>query len=201
MTEKKSDAYDRVSLDGHTVNKRTLAAFRTAEARLKGDDDWTVFQGSYNSGVGPSAGTHDGGGAIDVSPFNWKARTRALRAVGFCAWHRPELPGVWGEHIHAILRGDREMSLAAHEQVVQYDQHTDGLAGHGPDLFPYHPENVSFDYPAYVRERNQTQARAQRARKAVANAIKSLQVARKNSDAKARKAQIQRFIESLRDKH
>lgn len=201
-----TDAYDRVKIDGHTVNKRTLAAFETAQARPKTDNDWTVLQGSYNGGAGSvpqSGGTHDGGGALDISAFNWEQRVHALRAVGFCAWHRPFN---WdghngGEHIHAILRGDREMSLAAHEQVVQYDQHTDGLAGHGPDLFPYHPENVSFDYPAYVRERNQTQARAQRARKAVANAIKALQVARKNSDAKARKAQIQRFIESLRDKH
>lgn len=209
MPQHKTDAYDHVSLDGHTVNKRTLAAFLTAQARPKTDNDWTVFQGSYNAGSGSvpaSGGTHDGGGAIDVSPFNWQQRVHALRAVGFCAWHRPELHDangnlIWGEHIHAILRGDREMSDAAHEQVVQYDQHTDGLAGRGPDLFPYHPANVLFDYPAYVAEQKRIKARALRARTAFANAIAALIRSRKNTDDKARKAQIQRFIESLRDHH
>lgn len=201
-----TDAYDRVKIDGHTVNKRTLAAFETAQARPKTDNDWTVLQGSYNGGAGSvpqSGGTHDGGGALDISAFNWEQRVHALRAVGFCAWHRPFN---WdghngGEHIHAILRGDREMSLAAHEQVVQYDQHTNGLASHAPDTFPYHPENVTFNYPAFVKEQAGVKARAVRARKAFAAAIASLIRARKNTDDPKRKAQIQRFIASLRDKH
>jgi hypothetical protein len=124
-----------------------------------------------------------------------------MRAVGFCAWHRPAIPNVWGEHIHAILRGDKEMSPAAHEQVVQYDQHTDGLAGHGPDTFPYHPEDVRFDYPAYVAEQARLKARALRAKTAFLNAVKSLVRARKNTDDPVRKGQIQKFIDSLRDSH
>lgn len=196
-----TDAYERVQVQGVTLNKRTLAAFLTAQARPKTDNDWTIFQGSYHPGVSQSGGTHDGGGAIDVSPFNWEQRVHALRAVGFCAWHRPAIPNVWGEHIHAILRGDREMSLAAHEQVVQYDQHTDGLAGHGPDTFPFHPEDVRFDYPAYVAEQKRLKARAARAAKAFRAAVAALIRSRKNTDDPARKAQIQRFIESLRQSH
>jgi hypothetical protein len=196
-----TDAYERVTFGGVTLNRRTQAAFLTVQARPDTDNDWTLFQGSYHPGVSQSGGTHDGGGAIDVSPFNWEQRVHALRAVGFCAWHRPAIPGVWGEHIHAILRGDREMSTAAHEQVVQYDQHTDGLAGHGPDLFPYHPEDVRFDYPAYLAEQKRLKARLERARLAFANAVKSLVRARKNTDDPERKAQIQKFIESLRASH
>lgn len=197
-----SDAYERTTLDGHTVNRRTLAAFLTAQARPQTDNDWTVFQGSYNAGgVSQSAGTHDGGGAIDVSPFNWEQRVHALRAVGFAAWHRPAIPNLWGEHIHCILIGDKEMSPAAREQVAQFRNHQDGLAGHGPDnTWRPNPE-VVFDYPAYLKEQARLKARAQRATAAFRNAIASLIRARKNTDDPARKAQIQRFVESLRNKH
>jgi hypothetical protein len=198
-----NDAYDKVSLQGFTVNKRTAAFFEKAQERLQGDPDWDVYQGSYNSSVGASGGTHDGGGALDVSPHNWKNRVRALRAEGGWAWHRPELfidgRRIWGEHIHVIVAGDKEMSDAARSQGAQYKAHTDGLTSHSPDNFPYHPDDVVFDYPAYLKEKAQIRARAARARKALSNAIKSLIRVRKNVDDPQRKADIQRTIESLRN--
>jgi hypothetical protein len=106
---------------------------------------------------------------------------------------------VWGEHIHAILIGDREMSSGANAQVVDYLNFRDGLAGHAADN-TWHPNPpVKFDYPAYVKEQAQIKARAARASKAVKNAIASLIRARKNSDDKQDKAAIQRTIESLRN--
>ena len=52
--------------------------------------DITMAQGGYNrGGVAASAGTHDGGGAFDLTEFNWGNRVRALRILGCAAWHRP----------------------------------------------------------------------------------------------------------------
>jgi hypothetical protein len=199
MASRNADAYDRVEYKGYTFNRRTVAALETAQAKLKDDPDWTVYQGSYNTGVSASAGTHDGGGAVDLSPYNWEKRVRALRAVGFAAWHRPALPGVWGEHIHAILVGDREMSSGANAQVVDYLNFRNGLADHAVDN-TWHPNPpVKFDYPAWKVEQRRIAERAARASAAVKNAIASLIRARKNTDDPQGKAEIQATIQSLRN--
>jgi len=126
----------RVTRDGKTLNKRTLDMLERAEDRL--GEKLYVVQGSYNGGgVSASAGTHDGGGAIDLSPTDHPERVvRALREVGFAAWHRATLPGVWNEHIHAIAIGDSEASAGAKAQVAEYYGGYDGLAGNGRDEGP-----------------------------------------------------------------
>jgi len=108
-----------------------------AEARL--GFNLRVLQGSYNrGGVSASAGTHDGGGAVDVSPTrNPSQVVRALREVGFAAWHRLPSQGPWTEHIHAIAIGDPEMSSGAHAQVSAYYNRRNGLANNGPDDGPH----------------------------------------------------------------
>lgn len=129
-------AMTRVTRDGKTLNKRTLNMLERAEARL--GHKLQVVQGSYNAGgVSASAGTHDGGGAIDVSATsNPKEVVRALREVGFAAWHRTAEQGPWNEHIHAIAIGDNEMSSGAAAQVREYYAGYDGLAGTGRDDGP-----------------------------------------------------------------
>jgi len=129
-------AMKRTTVDGKVVNVRTAQMLKRAQARL--GLDLYVVQGSYNSGVGASGGTHDGGGAIDLSPTNNPQEVvKQLRAVGFAAWYRPELwrdgKRVWGSHIHAIAVGDAELSPSAASQVTDYFNGRDGLAGHGPD--------------------------------------------------------------------
>lgn len=138
-------AYDRTTYGGHTVNVRTAAMLDQMADYL--GYSLTVFQGSYNSGVGASAGTHDGGGAVDLAPYDYENKVKAAREVGFAAWHRPTLPGVWEEHIHMIAIGDAEMSDAARKQVQDYYAHLDGLASHAydPEWRPAHI--VPFHYP------------------------------------------------------
>ena len=64
----------------------------------------TVVQGSYNhGGVSASAGTHDGGGVVDLLAWDWQRKVRVLRKIGFAAWYRPPVSGLWGAHIHAVL--------------------------------------------------------------------------------------------------
>jgi hypothetical protein len=108
-----------------------------------------IVQGSYNKGVTQSGGTHDGGGALDISVFNMTAAqrdrvVRELRETSFAAWYRPPIPGVWGAHIHAIAIGDQEMSPQAAQQVVWYKQGLNGLwpSGGGPDTGPDVPIHV-----------------------------------------------------------
>ncbi len=131
-----------VVYDGETLNARTQAMLLAAARRLGAGCRLGITQGSYNpGGVGPSAGTHDGGGAVDLDIHRLCGKhirtvVRALRIVGFAAWHRPYIPNVWNEHIHAIAISDPDLAPAAQDQVWDYYIHRDGLAGHAPDTGP-----------------------------------------------------------------
>ena len=75
-----------------TVDWKTRAALEEAERRL--GYPLTVVQGSYNTGGVPASGpTHDGGGVVDLQPFDWQRKVRVLRDIGFAAWHRPATGG------------------------------------------------------------------------------------------------------------
>jgi hypothetical protein len=133
-------AMKRVYREGRVLNERTLHMLECAENRL--GYKLHVVQGSYNAGgVAASAGTHDGGGALDVSATDHPGTVvRVLREVGFAAWHRLPSQGPWAEHIHAIAIGDGEMSSGAKQQVQEYYAGYDGLAGSGRDDGPrLHP--------------------------------------------------------------
>lgn len=128
----------RVTIEGtrHVTNRRTERMMNEAE-RLGGN--LVVTQGSYNTSVGASAGTHDGGGAIDISVRGLDRRqivrrVKALRRVGFAAWYRPELPGTWNAHVHAIAIGTRDLAPIAARQVISYRAGRSGLRGNGPDI-------------------------------------------------------------------
>ena len=135
-------AGSRTTYDGHAVNTRTAAMLRAASHRLGAHCHLGITQGSYNAGgVSASAGTHDGGGAVDLDMGRLcgrhaRAVVRALRIVGFAAWHRLPIPGVWGEHIHAIAISDPDLAPAAQDQVWDFYTHRDGLADNAPDRGP-----------------------------------------------------------------
>src|SRR5262249_49736127 len=93
--------------------------------------NYAITQGSYNpGGVTASFGTHDGGGAVDISvsnPRNGQVygdevpdAIRVLRIAGFAAWVREANELYKGSHIHihAIAIGDRELSVAAQQQLT-----------------------------------------------------------------------------------
>jgi len=127
----------KTTMDGQTVNKRTAAMIRAAEK--KAGTNFTLTQGSYTSSNGSSAGTHDGGGAVDVSVHGLpsvKGAVKALRQVGFAAWHRLPSDGPWAEHIHAVAISDTDMSPQAQEQVGAYFRGHNGLANDGKDTGP-----------------------------------------------------------------
>ena len=102
-------------------------------------------QGGYNrGGVAASAGTHDGGGAIDIIVKNLTPAERTLldtemRRVGFASWIRTPYQSNWPWHCHAIAvqpggKWDQGvLSRGAHSQVVNYYDGRNGLASGAPD--------------------------------------------------------------------
>lgn len=141
--------YHRVIYGGHTVNVRTRIMMQRAEKFF--GRKLVLSQGSYNKGVAASAGTHDGGGCIDISISDYNGATRLallkdLRRVGFAAWIRTPAEG-FAYHIHACAIGDREMAHIAKSQVIDYFAGRNGLATHGPDTAP---ASVGRPYPSWA---------------------------------------------------
>lgn len=127
--------YDRTTHDGNTVDQLTHHALLLVEERL--GYPLTITQGSYNAGgVVASAGTHDGGGVVDLDDWDHARKVRELRRTGFAAWYRPTIPGLWPAHIHAVLIGNARLSAGAKAQVAEYLAGYDGLAGSGRDTGP-----------------------------------------------------------------
>lgn len=131
--------YRRVTFGGKTVNKRTEAMLKTAGYT------GSLTQGSYNTGVSASAGTHDGGGVVDI-PSTSTDLLKKLRQAGFAAWIRTSKEG-FSPHTHAVAIGDKEMSRTAKDQVVDYFAGRNGLANNGPDTAP---ASVGRPYPAWA---------------------------------------------------
>lgn len=140
--------YERITWRGHTLDRYTVAALEAAEYDTK--RTLTLYQGSYNAGrVSQSAGTHDGGGAVDCwcPGLTGRELARALRRVGFAAWYRPPRDGVWGAHVHAVQLGNDRVSASAARQVAEYLSGGDGLAGDYVDPDPWRPAVVApFEY-------------------------------------------------------
>jgi hypothetical protein len=139
------DDYTRVDLGYAEVNARTLFMLDHADQIFVADGSWTNFraaitQGSYSDAVDASFGTHNGGGAVDISvrsTVDWSVRedvdemVYALRVAGFAAWFREE--GLFYAdspvHIHAIAVGDQELSDAARAQIDGEGGYMRGLDG------------------------------------------------------------------------
>lgn len=136
----KVSAGTRAAFRGVTLNARTKAMLLEAE-RLYGASV-TLTQGSYNVGGDPaSAGTHDGGGAMDISVRNISDANRTklvgkLRTVGFAAWLRTPDQADWPFHIHAEAISDPDLSSGAQHQVGDYYLGKNGLASGAPDDGP-----------------------------------------------------------------
>ncbi|OII61216.1 hypothetical protein BJP40_06730 [Streptomyces sp. CC53] len=123
----------RTSWGGVAVNQRTAQMLNMALAL---GASFSATQGSWSTSVAASAGTHAGGGVVDLVPAN-NTNVAALRAVGFAAWNRG---AAWGSpsfapHIHAVAIGDPTASPAAQAQVASFFAGGNGLANGGPDNF------------------------------------------------------------------
>jgi hypothetical protein len=127
------------------MNARTAAMLANARQWLETNggcpptraSSRNVTQGSYSRGVDASAGTHDGGGALDLSVAGLSSSqrerlVRALREAGFAAWLRRR-PTFKADHIHALAIGDPDLASSARSQVRAYFNGRDGLVGNRRD--------------------------------------------------------------------
>ena len=152
--------YHVIWFRGVKVNIRTLVMIQRAEAimhMLRGPSRLSFSQGGYHRGVGASAGTHDGGGAIDVRCSYYSTSyadlkiVKALRMAGFAAWRRGYFDGL-PPHIHCIAIGDRSASWSAKYQVREFFRGGDGLRGYRRDIHLYwFGHNIGRPLPNWAR--------------------------------------------------
>lgn len=146
-----SGPYDKVRVDGKTLDAKTADALAWADAKFRKKypkQRLELAQGSYNTTVAASAGTHDGGGVIDVrtvplSAEQDKYALRCLKQAGFAAWLRDQRDGM-DPHIHACLLGKKgeyhkTMSQGARNQCDSYLVGRNGLRSNGKDRNPWRP--------------------------------------------------------------
>ncbi|ADD40195.1 hypothetical protein [Stackebrandtia nassauensis] len=126
------------SYGGERTNTRTVEMLTKADELFSAEIGLT--QGSYTNSNPGSAGTHDGGGVIDIGVNSlgeterWEL-VKALRTVGFAAWLRTPDQG-FDYHIHAVGVADPDLSSSAQAQVHDYYVGKNGLANHDADNTP-----------------------------------------------------------------
>jgi hypothetical protein len=129
----------RTTFRGVTVNARTKAMLTEAQTHIV--QSLAMEQGSYSTSDPSSAGTHAGGGAVDIHVDNLTTAQRVtavreLRKVGFAAWLRDPSQGDWPWHIHAVATSDPDLSPEAQHQIGDYYLGLNGLANKHPDDGP-----------------------------------------------------------------
>lgn len=134
---------DKITRNGKTLTRRVWALIEDVEKEV--GLQLTVVQGSYHSGTSQSAGTHDRGGAIDISVHGMSESTAIKVCTAFRkrygdAWYRSPKYG-WpsnlsGPHIHVIVADEPDLSQGAKNQVAAYNRGENGLASHARDPFP-----------------------------------------------------------------
>lgn len=141
-------AFDKVTFRGRLMDKKTMAFLLEMEAQL--GYELTVVQGCYNAGgVAQSGGTHDGGGVVDLTAYEYRRKVKAAADLGAFVYYRAYQPGLWGAHIHLGIRDHGRLSSAAQNQQQAWDSKPprDGLVSN--DVWTgYHPgEQIVFKYP------------------------------------------------------
>lgn len=130
---KPQEDYELVVINGMYINQRTFSMLEHAQSIYGGEIELTGYhltQGSYTNQVSASFGTHNGGGAVDISVIQYgiyqvlyddiEPLIQALRTAGFAAWLRnfDQLYPGSPIHIHAIAIGDRDLSGPAEDQLT-----------------------------------------------------------------------------------
>lgn len=135
----------RVTVNGQQLSQRVAGLLDDARAGAGlQPSDARVVQGSWSTAVSASAGTHSGGGAVDLSVSGLTLTQQLvlvdqLRRRNGCAWLRTPTYG-WpasagGPHIHCIVRDEPDLAPAARAQVAAYDKGLNGLASKRRDPF------------------------------------------------------------------
>jgi hypothetical protein len=149
--------YERVTV-GHYSDGRAMVTDRRVVEMLELTEhqtgiDVVYTQGSYNTAVSASGGTHAGGGVVDLRVIQYTDTQRnrllaGLRTVGFISWYRTPDQGDWPYHIHIVDKGNDQLSPAAQNQVTAANAGRNGLKS---NLYDGLNLNVTeFDWQEYL---------------------------------------------------
>lgn len=171
-----SDAFEKVLYHGRLMDRKTMAFVQAMEAKL--GYELTIVQGSYNAGtVSQSAGTHDGGGVVDLTAYDYRNKVKVAADLGAFVWYRPYLPGHWGAHIHLGIRNHGRLADSAARQQNDWDARPprNGLASHAVMTHEYHPgKEIGFKYPVREKPAMPTATKVTKARDKIVSAIHDL---------------------------
>lgn len=130
----------KVRVQNKVFDDRTAAQLR--EMQRMGSKHFLYAQGSYSNGS-KSAGTHSGGGAVDIRVVNMNAKERIEtvrdgRTVGMAIYYRTIAYNrdgslLWGPHIHGVSIGCPDASPSAKAQMVSYKNGRNALASNAKD--------------------------------------------------------------------
>lgn len=145
-TPVRPDPMALITFRGKKLDRKTAAAMAVAEQRL--GYELTIVQGYNPSNMTTSAGTH-GKGAVDLAPYDQARKVKVLRDLGFAAWYRPPIKGLWNAHIHAVMIGHQQLTPPAARQVAAFKAGRDGLASNAIDTNKYRPQVKPFNYAVW----------------------------------------------------
>lgn len=116
--------YDRVKspYDGGTWTNPGMIALIETYCRIRGYPSLksiTVMQGSFNTTVAASAGTHRLADCVDLSAFDWKKKDRIFRSIGGAIFHRTPAQG-FPPHCHMVRMYSAGMAWLATAQDKAY---------------------------------------------------------------------------------
>jgi hypothetical protein len=114
---------------GRWFDKAMVIAVTDVE-RVQGFKEY-FYQGSYNRGVGASAGTHNRGAVMDRKERGLSNRQSYARR-GIVGWHRTRKQGFM-DHNHAILMWSKTAAPGLKAQMYAFRNGKNGLAGNGRD--------------------------------------------------------------------
>ena len=111
-----------------------LEADLVAAGYIKRDLSGLITQGSYNTSVAASAGTHSGGGVWDVkhSLVNSDAKKRVWLKWGVVPFERTGADGNWSPHGHTAVAGCPHLAASAARQVTQARSGRNALVSNRP---------------------------------------------------------------------
>lgn len=192
--------YGRTTFHGKLLDNATISALQAAEEKL--GYELTVVQGI--GGAQASAGTHLEGRAVDLAPYDHDRKVKVLKQLGFACWYRPDVPGLWGAHIHAVLilnsvDNNHGIAASAFRQIGSFLRRCNGLANDAPDPDPWRadPQPV-YLYPPKVKPVRPTRTKVSRARDRLAAAqAELLQCAALLDEADASRVRPKEFIDDV----
>ena len=126
----------RTVFEGFRTTTRSVAMLKEARKLFKlrgGGTPPKITQGGYNAGgVSESAGTHDRDAMDFATRLFSLTRSKlwewCLWEVGFAAWRRQYIAGLWPAHTHAVPK-EGDLSAGAANQVTQFHQGDNALQG------------------------------------------------------------------------